>query len=450
MGWSLVYGEVASGLRYLVVVTGMLATGFVLTRLRAAERVENNEALVITALAFVAVPVVMVYPIMGYGIDFTDALFETVSAITTTGLTTVTAIEGRENSFLFVRAWMQWYGGLGIVVLSVALLVGPGAAARRLARVGAEQDLISGTRLHARRVLSVYVILTLIGIMALWMSGLDWHTSLLHALAGISTGGFSTFDRNIAGFADWTSQLVLMILALAGAVSLALYHPAYYRTWRELTGHLELKGLVTTSLVVIGCLMFCMLVASAYRGLPILEHAPLMALSAQTGAGFSTLAVETLDPASKLVLIVSMFIGGGVGSTAGGIKILRLLILLRLLQLLVQRACMATHAVAVPSIAGHRLGSREIEHALLVILWFAVVILLSWFAFLVYGYAPLDSLFDVVSATATVGLSSGVTSTDLPILLKLVLCLDMLLGRLEVVALLLVLYPRTWMGRRLD
>jgi trk system potassium uptake protein TrkH len=447
---SLVYSEYLSSIRYFIVVLGTLSVGAAMSRMRGVERVENNEALVISALVFLAVPLIMVYPVMSYDIGFTDALFETVSAITTTGLTTVGVIEGSGDSFLFSRAWMQWYGGLGIVVLSVALLVGPGSAARRLARIGGEREsLISGTRVHAQRVLSVYVTLTVIGIMALWMTGLDWRTSLLHALAGVSTGGFSTFDDNMAGFGNWISQAVLMILALAGAISLALYHPAYYRAWRELTGHLELKGIVATSLVVIGLLAFCMLM-SDYEALRILEHAPLMALSAQTGAGFSSLSVESLDPASKLVLIVSMFIGGGVGSTAGGIKILRLLILLRLLQLLIQRACMPAHAVVEPTLADHQLAGREIEHALLIILWFVVVIVLSWLLFLIHGYSPLDSLFDVVSATGTVGLSSGVTSPDLPFLLKAVLCLDMLLGRLEVVALLLVLYPRTWIGRRLD
>jgi trk system potassium uptake protein TrkH len=182
----------------------------------------------------------------------------------------------------------------------------------------------------------------------------------------------------------------------------------------------------------------------------VLDNAPLIAISAQTGAGFTSLDIASLDPASKLVLIVSMLVGGGVGSTAGGIKILRLIILLRLLQLLVQRACLPANAVVQPRLGGHRLEGREIEHGLLIILLFLLIILLSWLPFLALGYAPLDALFDVVSAVATVGLSSGVVGPELPGLLKGVLCLDMLLGRLEGVALLLVLYPRVWIGRRME
>ena len=102
-----------------------------------------------------------------------------------------------------------------------------------------------------------------------------------------------------------------------------------------------------------------------------------------------------------------------------------------------------------PQIGSHSLEGHEIEHALVLILLFVFIILLSWFPFVAYGYDPLNALFEVVSATATVGLSTSITAPDLPQFLKTVLCMDMLLGRLEGVALLLVLYPRTWFGRRM-
>jgi len=450
-GVALLYAEYGSGLRHLAVVLLLLAVGTALARLPTPKQIQNNEALVVVALTFVLVPLVMAYPLAGQGIAFFDALFEAVSAITTTGLSTIGSVAGKEESFLFSRAWMQWYGGLGIVVLSVALLMGPGAATRRLARVGGEwKDPVTGTRIHAQRALSVYLVLTLTGVMLLRLTGLEWNDSLLHTLAGVSTGGFSNFDASMGAFSNGSSRAVLMLLAWAGAISLVLYHPAHYRGWRETSGHLELLGLLAASLASIGVLACCMLLVGGSPWESVLHNAPLVAISAQTGAGFSSLPVAQLDPASKLSLIVSMFIGGGVGSTAGGIKIIRLLILLRLLQLLIRRAGMPPHAVAEPRLGGRTLEGREIEHALLVILLFVMVTLLSWLAFLAYGRPALDSLFEVVSALGTVGLSTGIAAPELPPLLKGVLCLDMLLGRLEVVALLLVLYPRTWIGRKVD
>ena len=145
---------------------------------------------------------------------------------------------------------------------------------------------------------------------------------------------------------------------------------------------------------------------------------------------------------------MSMFIGGGIGSTTGGIKILRLLILLRLFQILLQRTTISSHAVSEARLGGKLLESDDIQRALLLIFLFLLVILFSWFAFLMFGYPAMDALFEVVSAIGTVGLSTGITGEDLPQVLKALLCIDMLVGRVEIVALLVVLYPATWFGKR--
>ena len=173
-----------------------------------------------------------------------------------------------------------------------------------------------------------------------------------------------------------------------------------------------------------------------------------MALSAQTTTGFQTVAPAELAPASKLALIVAMTVGGDIGSTAGGFKIFRMLVILRLLQLLFVRTCMPRHAVADARFGGHSLGPDEIAMAASIAALYAVTIQLSWFCFLIAGLDPLNSLFDVVSAVGTVGLSTGVAGPGLAAPLKIVLCLDMLMGRLEILAVLVLAYPRTWFGPR--
>jgi trk system potassium uptake protein TrkH len=180
----------------------------------------------------------------------------------------------------------------------------------------------------------------------------------------------------------------------------------------------------------------------------IAGHALLMGMSAQTTTGFSSMPVTALDNASKLVLIASMAVGGSVGSTAGGIKLLRLLLLLRMLQLVIRRAAMPRHAVVELHFGGRVVENAELVRALLPVTLFVAVMLVSWLPFLALGYEPLNALFEVVSAIGTVGLSSGITAPDLPLLLKGVLSADMLLGRLEFVAVLILLYPATWIGKR--
>jgi trk system potassium uptake protein TrkH len=140
-------------------------------------------------------------------------------------------------------------------------------------------------------------------------------------------------------------------------------------------------------------------------------------------------------------------IGGDMGSTAGGIKILRWLVLIRLLRLLFARTAVPRHAVIEPYVAGRRLNDVELEAAIGIVTAYALAALLSWLPFLLCGVDPLAALFEVVSALSTCGLSAGVAGPELHPLLKIVLCADMLMGRVEVMAFLILIYPRTWWGR---
>jgi trk system potassium uptake protein TrkH len=136
------------------------------------------------------------------------------------------------------------------------------------------------------------------------------------------------------------------------------------------------------------------------------------------------------------------------GSTAGGFKIVRLMIIIRFLHLLLIRTAMPSNAVAYAYVGKDRLEDSEIHDALIVVLLFIVVIFVSWLPFVAGGYDPINALFEVVSATGTVGLSTGITGPELEPFLKGILCADMLLGRLEIVAWLILFYPRTWFGQK--
>lgn len=423
--------------------------GLAFRRLSAPQGVQANEALVISGSAFLIAPLVMTFPMMSSGLSFMDALFESVSGVTTTGLSTVVTVEDKPLSFLFSRAWMQWYGGLGVVVLSIGLLMRPGQAARRISAADFEEDnLVGGTRAHARRVLTVYLALTAFGFGLVILCGARPFVSLTHTLAAVSTGGFSSYDQSLAGLGGWTPRAAVLFVSLLGAVPLVLYYRAFSRGWRAVPNHAGVRWLVLMSLVISGLLILVLRFTTARPWGTACAHGFALGFSAQTTTGFSTTDISEFPPAAKLVLIVAMFIGGNLGSTAGGIKILRMLILLRLLQLLIHRTSLPARAVTDVRINGDRLETEEANDALLIIALFAFVVLLSWGVFILCGYDPLDSLFDVVSATGTVGLSTGVTGPDLSPLLKGVLCFDMIMGRVEMVALLTILYWRTWIEKR--
>ena len=196
---SLIYGHTHITFRYAIVIVAMAGAGGFLGRIHAPRGVQVNEAMVLVAFMFLFTPLVMSFPMMGSGLTFPDALFEAVSAATTTGLSTVKSLEGMSETFLFARAWMQWYGGLGIVVFSLALLFRPGTSAKRLAVTEAkEEDLVGGTKAHARRVLIVYAVLSGTGILLLLAAGVGFFDALLYTISSVSTGGFAPHDTSLA------------------------------------------------------------------------------------------------------------------------------------------------------------------------------------------------------------------------------------------------------------
>ena len=448
---SLLYGDYRVSLRYGTVMAGVFVIGACLMRLPAPKRLQSNEAMIITALMFLLTPLAMVWPVMASGLGFTDALFETISGVTTTGLTTTATVAGMPETFLFARAWAQWLGGLGIVVLSLAAMIQPGLVAKRLGDMeDYEEDLIGGTRARARRVLVVYAVLTGAGVAALALLGVGWFEAILYGFAAVSTGGFSPHDVSLAGLDNHPAQAMVILLSAAGGISLLLYIRVFRDGWRALITDRQLQGFLIAGVVTTLLLTGSFRMQSGYHWSRAIGQGALHALSAQSTAGFAALNLAEIDAGSKLILIVSMFTGGSIGSTAGGIKILRLLILMRILQLSIQRAGTPRNAVAEAHLGGSRLESDEIQNALCLALVTVIVIFISWLAFVSMGYNPLDSLFEVVSAVGTAGLSAGITGPALPGILKAVLCADMLLGRLEIFAWLVLLSPSTWIGNRLE
>jgi trk system potassium uptake protein TrkH len=399
----------------------------------------TNEALTLAALTFIIAAGLMTMPMTTAGLTLPDAWFEAVSGVTTTGLSMLSDPSGQSTALLFTRAWMQWFGGLGIVVLSLTLAFGRSGDLRRLADpAGKETTLESSIRLHARRLLWVYLILTAGGLALVMVAGMSWPMAPIHTLAAVSTGGFGAFGDSLAGVGRGV-QAALLAVAVAGALPLPLYYRAWLHGPRQLLDDPELRALLA-AIVIVALLLWLL-------GGLLPVDAALQAATAQTTTGFATVDIAALPAGSKLVLILSMVSGAGLGSTGGGVKLLRLIILIRLIQLTLLRAQMPPHGVADLRIGGRSLESVQIEHALAVFLLFVGLVLACWLPFVVAGHAPLDALFEVVSAAATVGLSTGITGPDLAPHLKALLTLAMLAGRVEVIALLVLMYPRTWLPR---
>ena len=424
-------------LYYLSIASLSFLFGWRLSKTPKAGNLKPNEILTIICLSFFLGSAIAMLPFMAEGLTFTNALFEAISGITTTGLTMISLADNLSATTFFNRAWLQWTGGLGIMVFSLAILPRQGIILKMPRELQPDnEDLIGSTKHHAQIILYVYCFFTLAGIFGMLLSGSGLYDAILLVLSSVSTGGFSPFPDSIASL-DRIQQIGLTCLALLCAVSLPLYYNLFkHRILMKQQG-----------IQALGILFFCFLVSMTLGGT---IDSWILGISAQTTTGFSSTDIASLGNGQKLILSFSMLIGGSIGSTAGGFKILRLLLFFIAVKTLIIRINQTSHAIYTPKLFGISFSDRQFELATILISLYTLTVCSSWLCFVSMGYPAVDALFEVSSALGTVGLSTGITSAELPVFLKAVLGIDMLLGRLEIFPWLVVLYPPTWLGQRLE
>jgi trk system potassium uptake protein TrkH len=426
-------------------VFGVLALGtYLIGRLAAAvERpvLALKEALVVTALAYLSFGLVGALAFLP-DTSFLDGFFEAMSGFTTTGLS-VMDIAHLPKSLLFFRAYAQWVGGAGIIVLSLAVFFGPGKAAFQLYASEFKEDNVLGSVITTARVVAMlYVGLTGLGLVVYLVTGMQPFEALLHVMATLSTGGFSPYPESIGKFRSSLVTWAVIGFMLLGATSFPLYYLIRLhgpgRFWRDRQMRALLGLIALATLVFVGL-----------RGwhLENLTSSVFRATSALTTTGFNLTDTTSWSEGSKLVTVFLMIIGGSAGSTAGGIKVLRLLILARLLGWFVLRELLPPEA-QIPMKYGELVVSdHELKQHVGFFILYVGLVFVTTVPLVCAGFPTIDALFESASALGTVGLSTGITSPDLTAWLKLVLIFDMWAGRLEILPVLIVLYPGTWKRR---
>ncbi len=374
-----------------------------------------------------------------------DALFEATSALTTTGFSMIATPEGLPTSAHVLRAWSQWCGGLVIAVAGLAFLMGRGPASRALGFADfGDEPLESSTGRHARALLLAYLAITLTGAVgaAFLVPGLL--EGPLLALTAVSTGGMTPRGDSLASYSA-AAQGFLILLCMAGAISLAV--PVLMHR-HGIAGTVRSSGLASVLKAFLIAVVATVLlhIMSGVRAPAEIWRGVVTLLSAQTTTGFTVGPVYGPAPVAVLLLVV-MAIGGQTGSTAGGLKIERVRVLLSTITLTLRRLQSPGKAVLYQRLDGEIISGERLGFAVALALTYVAAALLLWTAFLLHGLTPLDSLFDVVSALSTVGAGTGVIGPDLPPDLKPLVIFAMLLGRVEFFGLLVLAHPGTWKRR---
>ena len=429
-----------------VQVLALLATTLVYRDKIFPSDLRHVEAMVAFALMFIIASLLVVPPLVTLGMPPVDALFEAVSGITSTGLSVARDAESWPIAGHLLRGWMQWCGGFAIAFAGLAIFTGgSGASLSMGSSTLNDRDRMSSMKSQARNVLYCYVGLSAVAV-GLCLAVLpNWWEAVSVALAAVSTGGFSPRADSLASYSP-LAQAVVIAICVSAAVSLLIYLQIV-RNGLSVTLRTS-RALVTLVIMGAATLVYVAVDYATGESDPgTLYLGALNFLSGFSTAGFSVGPVSG-HVALLPLLLIAMLIGGDVGSTAGGIKVSRVIMLFRMVKLSILRVRVPPSAVTYLTEGGARVDGERIIVVTALLVSYLATMLIGWVIFLASGVPALSGLFEIVSAISTVGLSQGVTGADMAPHLKLTLVVLMLLGRLEFIALFVLCLPGTWLRRR--
>ncbi len=393
-----------------------------------------GEAGIIVLFSWTAVCLLSAWPLgRAAGLDATRAIFESVSGWTTTGLSVVD-VERADRIVLLWRSLMQLAGGAGFAILVLTAMSTYGGAGLSLAE-GRGDQLVPQVRRSARLVLTIYGCYAVGGMVAYVLAGMGWFDAVNHTFGAISTGGFSTRAASIGHWNSTAVEAVTLPLMILGNLNFLtawlLFRGRVGSVWRDS----EVRFFLLL-IAVSAPLLLSAVVAPLYAGLvkPV-RVALFETVTALTTTGYSTVAYGNWSPLGWTILIGLMIVGGGIGSTAGGMKQLRIHLLLRNVGWEIKRLGLPGPAVFEPWVwrAGHRtfIGPREVQR----LAAFGALYMATWMmgtcVLVAYGVSIPSAAFEFASAVGTVGLSVGVTSAGAPDGILWAESLAMFLGRLE-------------------
>ena len=428
---------------------------FLLTRRRRQPNVSFQDVFLMVVLGWITVAVVGASPFVLSGtMGYVDAFFDSMAGFTTTGAATVDP-EELGPSMLLWRSMAQWLGGIGIVLLFVAVgpLVGFGSARLVSAEMAdpIPERIAPRTRNTAKVLINVYLGLTLGGIVALYLAGMGAFDALNHSLTTVATGGYSTRSGSIADFDSWRVELALVAGMVLSGTNFTLYYYASQGQLSRVFRNRELRtylGVIAAGTVLLTASLYTFEYPDSL--LFAFREAIFQSASLTTGTAFTTADWDTWDPLSQGFLMLAMALGGCAGSTSGGIKMVRIFLLVRHSA---QELVRMVHPRAVlPLRSGDQIIPERIRVTVLAFFFVYVASLLAGTVLMAIHQVPLSASFGSVFACLNItGIALGTVGepefyATLPATAKLILTVFMLLGRLEIYTVLVILSPAFWRG----
>lgn len=432
-------GEAWQSKYFVVPGIASILAGYLLSQLlrgRRAGNLEKNQEMIVVFMTWLIVIVITAVPfVMSGQYSFTQAVFETTSGLSTTGLSVVDTAEA-PHIFLIHRTVLLFFGGIGLVLVMTSVL--SEVYGMRLYHAEGHSDRLLPNLLEsARLIIGIYSGYILSGTLLYVLFGMSPFDAVNHAVAALSTGGFSTHPESIGYYDSQAIEIITVVLMLLGSTNFFVHLLLLRGKLRAFIGHCETRMalyLMACTVPAVAVLLFL----TFGIGLPeSFRVALFQVVSALTTTGFQTVETfETWTPALLFLMILLMLAGGSAGSTAGGLKLYRVYVMMKEIGWNLMRNICPGRAVFAQRI--NRGGRQEIisdqeagqVNAFLFLYLF--VFAAGTFIFCCFGYSVEDSMFEFASALSTVGLSVGITAYDADPVIHWTATAGMFLGRLEI------------------
>ncbi len=392
-------------------------------------------------------------------LDPLSAFFESVAGWTGTGLTMIVHENLLPYTLQFWRTMIQWIGGVGVIVLTLAILARPGTGSFTLYKSEGRGHKIQPSIVSTvRTIWWIFLFYTIIGIIILYVvnlltgSGMNLWQSINHCMTGISTGGFSVTDDSIASYGVIT-QLAVVFIMMMGAIAFVAHYDLLKGRIKKFFSDAQTQALLVLILIGGAALAIINLNNPVYHGnmLQSIKESGFQFVSAITCTGFSTVDIDRWSGVAKLILSFGMVIGGAAGSTAGGIKLFRAILLAKGTGWRIRKAISTPRRVFSYKLGKKALSAEDAfeevnEAAIISFMWLILLFVGTIIVSYTLPTKPIiDVIFEVCSAQGNVGLTTGITSVMMPPIAKLVLIFSMWIGRLEIIPVLV--FIKTIIGR---
>ena len=364
-----------------------------------------------------------------------DAIFESMSALSGTGITMFENVEILPHSILFFRSIEQWIGGLGVVVMVIGVLTKPGSVSSKLYQSEARDERIKPSiKTTLKKTLEIYLIYTVLGIILYLLAGMPVFDSICNTFTIISTGGMSIKNANMSYYQSDIIYFISIVLMILGATSFLVHYTVIKTKGKSLIDDLQFKIIIT----VIATVTLMLYLVSNIVPIELL----FTVVSAMTTTGANVASPTTMAGWPSFVIICLMCLmltGGSNGSTVGAIKLVRMITFFKGIYRHIREILSPEGRIVPVKLHNHTIPEKAISQAGNFITLYMMIIMFTWGAFCLFGYDPFRSLFAAMSLQGNNGLELGIINHTLNPILKIISIFDMWTGRLEIYPVLITL-----------